>query len=110
MTKYFKEIDDGNVSQDLLDKLDEARGIAGIPFIITSAYRTPEHNAEVGGVPNSSHIKGLAVDIRVKDSVTRYKVLHSLISAGFDRIGIANTFIHCDIDPDKASGVIWDYS
>lgn len=30
---------------------------------ITSGYRTAEHNAEVGGVPNSDHTKGEALDI-----------------------------------------------
>lgn len=29
---------------------------------VTSWYRTPEHNAEVGGVPNSFHLSGLAMD------------------------------------------------
>jgi len=29
---------------------------------VTSSYRTPQHNAEVGGVPGSYHTKGLAFD------------------------------------------------
>lgn len=109
MTKYFKEIDDGNMNQEFLIKLDRAREVAQIPFKINSAYRTPEHNAKIGGKPNSSHLKGLAVDISVTDSRSRFIVLNALISVGFNRIGIADTFIHVDLDRDKSQQVIWTY-
>lgn len=109
MTKYFKEIDDGNMNQEFLLKLDEARELAGIPFIINSAYRTPEHNAKIGGSPNSSHLKGLAVDISVTNSTQRFIVLKALLDVGFTRIGIADTFIHVDLDKDKSQQVIWTY-
>ena len=35
---------------------------------VSSSYRTPEHNAEVGGVPNSFHTKGLAFDFSGSNS------------------------------------------
>jgi hypothetical protein len=31
------------------------------------------------------------------------------MKAGFNRIGIADTFIHVDNDPGKAENVIWTY-
>ena len=51
------------MSTEFIHKLDRIRERAGFPFIITSGYRTDSHNAAVGGVSNSSHKKGLAVDI-----------------------------------------------
>ena len=64
---------------------------------------------ELGGKPNSSHLRGLAVDIRANDSSTRYIVLNALISVGFNRIGVASSFIHVDDDKEKANNVIWTY-
>ena len=108
MSKYFKEIEK-NMDVDFLAKLDEAREYTNIPFIINSAYRSPEHNAKVGGKPGSSHIKGLAVDISAKDSRTRFLILDALFAVGFTRIGIADSFIHVDSDIDKSQNVIWTY-
>ena len=75
MSKYFKKIEEG-MNVKFLAKLDEAREFAKIPFVINSAYRSPEHPESIKN-PTSSHIKGLAVDISVKDSVTRFKVLNA---------------------------------
>ena len=109
MSKYFEEINDGNMNQEFLAKLDKAREYAGVPFRINSAFRTPEHNKEIGGVANSSHLKGLAVDIGVTDSRNRFIVLESLINIGFNRIGVAKSFIHVDDDKDKSERVVWVY-
>jgi zinc D-Ala-D-Ala carboxypeptidase len=109
MTKYFEEINDGNMDLDFLSKLDKAREISNIPFKINSAYRSKEHNAKIGGKPNSSHLKGLAVDISVTDSRSRFIVLEALIKVGFNRIGIADTFIHVDDDKEKSDRVVWTY-
>ena len=113
--KYFKlsEFDDApgtgkNMKKDFLKKLDKARAIADVPFKITSGYRSKETNKRVRGVSTSSHLKGLAADISCKDSSTRQKILSALIQAGFTRIGIADTFIHCDTDKDKQDA-IWLY-
>ena len=97
-----------NMDSGFLAKLEQAREIAGIPFKITSGYRTKDHNAEVGGVPNSSHLIGVAADIAVSSGADRYIILNALIKAGFKRIGVAKTFIHCDTDETKSNSV-WTY-
>lgn len=98
-----------NMDSGFLSKLEVAREYAAIPFIITSGYRSQEHNAKVGGVPGSSHTKGYAADIAVKSSRDRYIIIKALIDAGFNRIGVAESFIHVDNDPNKSGDVIWTY-
>ena len=38
------------------------------PIVINSGYRSPQLNKKIGGQPNSNHLTGCAVDIRVKDN------------------------------------------
>jgi len=92
-----------------LNKLTKAREIASIGFKITSGYRTPEHNEKVGGVPNSSHTLGHAVDIYAPTSRQKYIIINALLQAGFNRIGVAKNFIHVDDDPSKNEDVIFTY-
>ena len=94
--------------EDLLKRLDTARGLAGIPFKINSGFRCVEHNRAVGGSKNSSHIRGLAADIACTDDRTRFILVEALIEAGFTRVGVARGFIHVDVDPDKPSA-LWFY-
>ena len=113
---FISEFDSPDLkgSGQLMDKtflsmLDDARGIANIPFKINSGFRTKEHNKKVGGVKSSSHLKGLACDISCVDSRSRFTVINALISVGFHRIGISSSFIHVDLDYDKPQNVIWTY-
>ena len=47
-------------------RLSEAHGeISEKPIIINSGYRSPQLNRKIGGVKNSNHLTGCAVDIRV---------------------------------------------
>ena len=98
-----------DMDEDFLEMLDEARSIAGLPFIITSGYRCARHNREVGGRPNSAHLRGLAADISVSNNNARFRILFGLIRAGFKRIGIAKDFIHADADLSKPYPTLWLY-
>ena len=99
-----------NVSPELVEKLEVARVIYGLPMRINSACRCADHNAKVGGVMASSHIDGFAVDLLAASAEMRYQIVKALLVAGFERIGIGDAFIHADIDPKKPQGVIWLYS
>lgn len=98
-----------HMQSSTLQMLDDARGIAGIPFRINSGFRTKSHNAYVGGKENSSHLYGYAVDISCTESHQRAVIIDALIHAGFNRLGIAKTFIHADNDPQKTADVYWLY-
>lgn len=93
----------------LLRRLVAARGLGPVPFIITSSIRCPTHNAAVGGVGSSAHVTGWAVDIAANTGTRRYQILTAAQQAGFNRIGIAATFLHLDCDPQKPGHVIWTY-
>jgi uncharacterized protein YcbK (DUF882 family) len=87
------EMDEGFLAQ-----LDRAREIAGIPFRITSGFRSPEHNAAVGGHPNSRHLDGEAADIAAPDSESRGRILQALVQAGLQSFAVSKErgFIHVD--------------
>ncbi len=91
----------------LLALLDAARDKAGLPMQLTSAFRCPAHNRAVGGVADSSHTKGMAVDIRCADSRSRFVLIPTLVAVGFRRIEAAPTWIHVDVDPDKPQDVLF---
>lgn len=107
MYKYFKDSEITGLSPELVKMLDKAREFAGIPFVITSGLRTVEENMKVGGVENSSHLKGLAVDLRCTNSRERFLIIKALIYIGFVRIEIKKDHIHCDIDISKDLQIIW---
>ena len=48
--------------------LDPARERYGKPVCVNSGYRCARHNAAVGSVPNSQHLRGEAADICCSDN------------------------------------------
>lgn len=118
MTKSYFKLEEqycpccktGKFAPELEAKINLAREIAGIPFVVTSGFRCEKHNKEIGGSANSSHLVGCAVDISTPDNYTRFKVLEGIMKAGFNRIGIAEKYVHCDIDDfSKPSPIIYLY-
>ena len=97
------------VDSELILKIERIREKLGRPIKITSAYRCPEHNKAIGGKPNSAHLKSYALDIAVSNSRERFEIITAALEEGFNRIGVAKSFVHIDIDPDKPQNVIWTY-
>src|ERR1051326_5720735 len=112
--KYFTPEEVVGLDQEFVAKLDQARNIAGFPFIIASGFRTPEKNQSIiGAVPDSSHLKGLAVDLGVENDHEVYLIIWSGTQVGITRFGIyinsdgVPTHVHLDVDPDKVPAVVW---
>lgn len=89
------------MNEDFMRMLDKARDIAGIPFVLNSAYRNESWEVAMGRTGKSSHTKGVAVDIKCICSYERLIIVRSLLDVGFSRIGIYDMFIHVDSDTSK---------
>lgn len=76
----------------MTEVLEPARRRLGKPIVINSGYRCSVHNATVGGVVNSQHMRGEAADIRCADN----KLLAEIIEqkGNFDQLIIYPTFLH----------------
>jgi uncharacterized protein YcbK (DUF882 family) len=114
--KYFSDAEVAGLEGNLPAMLDVARGIAGIPFVITSGKRTPEQETVLkGGVRDSTHILGLAVDLECKGDNALFLMAKGLLASGFRRLGFYHDknfqvhHIHVDIGsaPDFPQDCIW---
>ena len=50
---------------------------------VTSTYRSPEHNRRVGGVANSYHLRGRAIDIARRPGVAHWQIAAAYRTAGY---------------------------
>ena len=89
------------IQQVLIDLVQKIRDKLGAPIHINSGYRCPKHNAEVGGVKNSTHVRGLAADLRGElGAKATLKVIQDLDKEGkIPEMSFCKeykTFIHVD--------------
>lgn len=88
------------IDTNLVSILTDVREFFGVPVYITSSYRTPEYNKEVGGAKASHHLylgNGAAADIQVKG--TRPQEVYDYIDARYPDtlgLGLYDTFVHVD--------------
>ena len=113
-----------------LEFLELRRRILDRPSVVNSGFRCAAHNAAVGGVDDSAHLRG-AVDERVEGGWMRWESLLATVLAfcvdegGLEEaearriyelmrsrgggVGVAKTFIHVDRDPIKPRPSCWSY-
>lgn len=96
------------INDDLIRNLGVLLSLTG-DFEITSGYRCVWHNKDVGGVANSQHLYGNAVDIKSTtgyngDALTKFAEKVN----GFEKggIGTAKEWVHLDVGERKAR---WRY-
>ena len=89
---------------EAMDMLQALRDKLGAPMIVNSAYRSPEHNRNVGGAKASKHMLGIAFDVRMENHDPEAYIAAAL-SVGFKGIGTypKQNFIHVDARPSRAA-------
>lgn len=91
----------------LMINLQVLRDYLGEPLSVLSGYRSPSHNAKVGGKPNSLHLKAMAADLTCKSKTP--KQLHAIIEKliadkkmAQGGLGLYKGFVHYDVRGRKA--------
>ena len=93
----------------LLDALDLARDLANVPFKINSGPRCRAYCETKGFSLTSEHIDGEGADVHCPDSATRNRILRGALEAGFNRVGIGETFVHLGVSDTHTQDVVWTY-
>tara|TARA_R110000765_G_scaffold180987_3_gene286953 strand:+ start:1333 stop:1716 length:384 start_codon:yes stop_codon:yes gene_type:complete len=95
---------DPSATRHLAWVLQQVRDFVGVPIRINSGYRCPDHNAAIGGHPNSYHLKGWAADLdpigisasELHETIEHLAASQRIPSGG---MGLYKTFVHYDIQP-----------
>lgn len=98
-----------SVNDNFIQALERLERDSGLELEFSSGYRCKACNAAAGGVKNSAHLRGKAVDILVSNSEERWLLLSVAVKMGFRRIGVGRGFMHLDVDYDLPSDVLWLY-
>ena len=115
--EFFPEVDQENMDRSFMRNLIRLRRNFGRPMVITSHFRTPEHNAKVGGSTHSAHLEGRAVDVSVSGP-DAYRLAKMAFQHGFTGVGIKqhgaypSRFIHlddCQNSDERPRPRLWTY-
>lgn len=116
--KYFTDEEMKGVNPETGAKADMARHAAGIPFIVTDAFRQPGFQ-DPNAVKNSAHFTGHALDVDCNTSRELFLMLRGLYVGQFRRIGVyfkpdprgkgllLPTHLHFDDDETKTQDVMF---
>lgn len=103
LSKHFQQSEfsckhcgETKVNMELVITLEKLRSKVNHPIIITSGYRCPLHNKQVGGAKMSQHLFGNAVDIKIK-GYSPTQVARLAKECGFTWTKAYKTFTHVDI-------------
>ena len=99
------------IDTEAMDMLQRLRSNLGKPLILTSAYRSPEHNRKVGGAKASKHMEGIAFDVRM-DNHDPHTFEAAARAVGFTGFGYypKSGFMHIDTAEPRSWGTPWPLS
>ena len=90
MAVWFSARETRGLDPELVRMLDQARGLSGVPFHISSGYRK-------GDPLSHGEVPGKGVDIKCATSRRRQLIYDALRAVGFTRIGVYDRHLHGDI-------------
>ena len=101
--------------EDFMARLVALREEFGRPMVVTSGYRSPEHNEQIGGAQNSAHMDGRAVDVLMAGEHA-FQLVKRALEHGFTGIGLKQhgpfekRFVHLDDAAHEGRPRVWTYS
>lgn len=95
------------VLQDTAQRMEAVRALLGFPINVSSGYRCEEVNRIVGGVPDSDHLIGRAVDFICPPFGNPLAICQTLTKSGiqFDQIIEEGTWVHISFNPQMRGQV-----
>lgn len=101
-SKYYTEEQTAGCTPQLIAMVDVAMDLLAFKLPWVDGYRNPEHNAAVGGKPNSPHLTGQAVDLgAMSDPFLREKCAWAFGAAGFKNVESAPHHFHVSCSPNS---------
>lgn len=81
--------------------MEKIRALLGAPISIDSGYRCPALNKAVGGVPDSAHLQGYAVDFLCPGYGSPLMIARAIAGSDitFDQCIQEGTWVHVSFDP-----------
>ena len=96
-----------DMALELVSWLEILRRAINAPLIVTSGFRCPAHNSNVGGAPYSRHMIGCAADVRYP--LGRESELSALVvrmrQSGWE-LDARQTYLHIGV-PRASASVLW---
>lgn len=93
---------------EFMEALEKVRVAYGKPMVITSGFRSAEHNKHVGGAPFSQHLFGNAVDISITNASDRFLLVREAIRHGFTGIETSSKHVHLDLRTSTPVFLLFD--
>lgn len=91
------------MEKQVVEALDAIREYAGSPVIVSSGIRCKNHNNSVGGVSNSYHLFGRAVDFTVSgySAQTTINIVNTLGLKPTELYAIDSAYVHIAFKEEK---------
>ena len=104
--KHCQQLPFGGMNTELVNVLNQLREKLREPLIISSGYRCPTHNRNIGGASQSYHMKGVAADVYINsENYSPHQIAQMALDCGADTaVAYPNQgFVHVDMRGYRAA-------